>query len=77
MQDIIPLSDLNINQNSKIEIFLVNSKIRQRLLDLGFIKGTDITCVLKNSSNDLSAYLIRGTVIALRKDDSSKILVKI
>ena len=77
MQDIIPLSDLPLEQNSKIETVLVNSHIKQRLLDLGFIQGTDICCVLKNPANDLFAYLVRGTVIALRKEDSSKIFVTV
>ena len=75
MSHIVPLSTLPIGLNSKIEIMDVNSDIKSRLLDLGFIKGTKISCVLKNPSGELSAYLIRQTVIALRREDSDNIHV--
>lgn len=77
MKHIIPLSNLPIGQNSKIELLNVNSDIKSRLLDLGFINGTKISCVLKNPSGELSAYLIRQTVIALRREDSDNILVTV
>lgn len=77
MSYITPLSNLSIGQNSKIEILNVNSDIKPRLLDLGFISGTNIRCILKNPSGELSAYLIRQTVIALRKEDSDNILVTV
>ena len=77
MQDIIPLSSLSIGQKSKIAIFNINSPIKARLLDLGFINGSDICCVLKNPSGDPTAYLIRQTLIALRKEDADNIFVTV
>ena len=77
MNHIIPLSDLSIGQNSKIAVLKVNSNIKPRLLDIGFIKGTNIKCVLKNPSGDPSAYLIRQTLIALRKEDADNIFVTV
>jgi DtxR family Mn-dependent transcriptional regulator len=49
---------------------------RRRLLDLGFVKGSKIKIDLLNPLGDPHAYLIKGTSIALRKDQASKILIK-
>jgi len=49
---------------------------RRRLLDLGFVKGSKIKIDLLNPLGEPNAYLIKGTSIALRKDQASKILIK-
>lgn len=49
---------------------------RRRLLDLGFVKGATIKIDLTNPLGDPNAYLIKGTSIALRKDQAAKILIK-
>jgi DtxR family Mn-dependent transcriptional regulator len=49
---------------------------RRRLLDLGFVKGSTIKIDLLNPLGEPHAYLIKGTSIALRKDQASKILIK-
>ena len=49
---------------------------RRRLLDLGFVKGSKIKIDLINPLGDPHAYLVKGTSIALRKDQASKILIK-
>ena len=49
---------------------------RRRLLDLGFVKGADIKIDLMNPLGEPNAYLIKGTSIALRKDQAAKILIK-
>lgn len=49
---------------------------RRRLLDLGFVKGAEISIDLMNPLPEPTAYLIKGTVIALRKNQASKILIK-
>jgi len=49
---------------------------RRRLLDLGFVKGTPIRIDLINPLSEPTAYLIKGAVIALRKDQASKILIQ-
>jgi DtxR family Mn-dependent transcriptional regulator len=48
---------------------------RRRLLDLGFVKGATVEIELLNPLGDPKAYLIKGTVIALRKDQAAKILI--
>lgn len=69
------LSDLKINKTAKILDLYCSSNIKRRLFDLGIIKDSLITPIFKSPFNDPTAYLVKGTVIALRKEDSSKILV--
>ena len=47
----------------------------RRLGDLGFIVGTGIACLYRSPAGDPTAYGIRGTVIALRKQDAARVLV--
>ena len=47
-----------------------------RLQDIGLIEGTEVLCLQKSPSGDPVAYLIRGAVIALRGEDSSKIILE-
>ena len=49
---------------------------RRRLLDLGFVKGAKISIDLMNPLGEPNAYLIKGTAIALRTNQASKILIK-
>jgi DtxR family Mn-dependent transcriptional regulator len=50
---------------------------RRRLLDLGVVPGTPITAELHSAAGDPVAYLIRGALIALRKDQASWIQVEL
>lgn len=50
--------------------------MRRRFSDIGLIKGTEVKCVGKSPLGDPSAYLIRGAVIAIRREDAKGITVK-
>ncbi len=52
-----------------------NSSIYKRLIDIGFTNGSKVKCVLKSPLGDPMAYLIKGTVIALRHENASEIKV--
>ena len=49
---------------------------RRRLLDLGFVKGTEISIDLMSPLRNPKAYLVKGTSIALRNNQASKILIQ-
>ncbi|MBS3945249.1 MAG: metal-dependent transcriptional regulator [Melioribacter sp.] len=49
---------------------------RRRLLDFGIVPGTVIKARLKSLSGDPTAYEVRGTTVALRKNQSDKIFIK-
>jgi len=42
---------------------------------LGFAPKSSVTCAFSAPMGDPKAYVIKGTVIALREEDSSLILV--
>ena len=71
------LDNVNINSPCKIVSLISESLIRKRLLDLGLIAGTTIKPVHIGPSNNPVAYLIRGTVVALRSEDTKKIIVEL
>ena len=48
---------------------------RRRLLDLGVVPGTVITCQFTSPDGDPAAYLIRGALIALRRAQAELIQV--
>jgi DtxR family Mn-dependent transcriptional regulator len=49
---------------------------RRRLLDLGVVPGTLITARLRSASGDPVGYEIRGALIALRREQAERILVR-
>ncbi|MEI2271368.1 ferrous iron transport protein A [Sphingobacterium sp. ML3W] len=50
-------------------------EIRQRLLDLGFVKGAEISIQNISPLGDPIAYNIHGTQISLRKEDALHVLI--
>lgn len=74
-QNIITLSDLPINTKGYINSLNCNGNIRRRLLDLGLVKNSSITPILSSPSGDPRAFEIRGTLIAIRKEDANLINV--
>ena len=49
---------------------------RRRLMDLGFTEGAAIRPALRTFARDPRAYEVRGTLIALRTDQASQVLVR-
>ena len=71
------LCDMEIGNKAIIKKIVAKDNIKRRLLDIGLIEGTNVECVLKSPFNDPTAYLIRGAIIAIRKEDCNKIEVDI
>lgn len=69
------LCDMKVGSKAVVKKINANNNIKRRLLDIGLIEGTTIECVLKGPFNDPIAYLIRGAIIAIRKNDCNKIEV--
>ena len=69
------LSNLKKGETCRIKRIIAQNQIKQRLYDIGMIPGTTVKCLQKSMFGDPIAYLVRGTVIALRKQNSSKIFV--
>lgn len=62
-------------KKEKLNSYIVNGNIKRRLLDLGLVKNACITPILISPSHGLKAYDIRGTLIAIRDEDSSLIYI--
>ncbi len=73
----IHLDELPLETTGMVDTLNCNGAIRRRLLDLGIVKGTKISPILKSPSGDPTAFLIRGSMIALRKEDANLIFVNV
>ena len=71
---IFPLCDMKKGEKAVIKSIETKGELRRRLMDIGFVEGTKVECVRVSPLGDPKAFLIRGTVIALRKEDSLTVL---
>ncbi len=69
------LHTLKIGEQGYVQKLCCEGGIRRRLLDIGLIEGTMVTCVGRSPSGDPIAYRIRGAVIAIRNADAANILI--
>ncbi|MBC8538521.1 ferrous iron transport protein A [Christensenellaceae bacterium NSJ-63] len=67
------LFDIGVGQTARVESLHADGAVRRRLLDIGLTRGTRATCLYAAPSGDPKAFLIRGTVIALRSEDSARV----
>lgn len=72
----IRLCDMLPGEDGRVFSLSEKSSIRGRLRDLGLIKGTRVECIMKSPLGDPTAYLIRGALIALRRDDAKYVLIE-
>lgn len=75
MEHEILLDDLSLNSRAAVRELDFNGAERRRMLDLGLCEGSVVEPVLKSPLGSPVAYLICGTLIALRRCDSRRIVV--
>ena len=75
MNNIILLKKMPTMKKGKIESMECTGSVRRRLLDLGLVNNSYITPILNSPSKGLRAFDIRGTLIAIRDEDTSLISV--
>lgn len=75
MKNSIPLSNLELNKKAKVTDINCSGDEKRRFLDLGIVKDTVLTPVLKSPFGTPTAYEIRKTLIAIRKENADKIQV--
>ncbi|MCU0342527.1 MAG: DtxR family transcriptional regulator [Ignavibacterium sp.] len=70
-----PLSSLKIGEEGTILGIArsLRGQQRRRLMDLGIVPGTKIEAELQSLTGDPVAYRVRGTTVALRKQQTEKI----
>lgn len=75
MNNYITLNDITPGKKATIKEILSSGSIKRRLLDIGLIENTTIECVGQSPSGDPLAFLIRGAVIAIRREDCLNIYI--
>jgi len=70
------LRDAILDREVEVIKVTCNDNIKRRILDLGIIEGTIIKPVFRSPLGDPTAYEIRGTIIALREEETSNIEVQ-
>ena len=70
------LDKLSPNQQGIIKSVESNGDMRRRLQDLGFITGGKVVCLYKSPFGDPTAYRVKDSTIALRKEDASTVILK-
>jgi len=73
---ITPLSDLQQNQKFRIVRLLAKGEIRRRLIDMGFISGTQGTLKRMALLKDPLEIKIRGYKISVRRSEAQQIMVE-
>lgn len=71
----LDLNQLPLNEVGIIRDVKCDGNIKRRLLDMGLVNGTKIIPILVSPSKDPRAFLVRGTIIAIRKEDAEKIQI--
>ena len=72
----LTLNDTMIGSKAKVKDMTVDMGTKRRLMDLGIVKGTVIEKLYASPLGNPVAYLIRGTVIALREEEAKGIIVE-
>ncbi len=75
MEHIRTLSMLEEGDSGTVAALQHRGAMRRRLQDIGLIEGTTVRCLQKSASGDPAAYLIRGAVIALRRQDAGEVIL--
>ncbi|NOZ71434.1 MAG: DtxR family transcriptional regulator [Chloroflexi bacterium] len=72
------LSALDVGQTAEVIALsrAIRASERHRLMDLGILPGTRIQAAFRSPGNDPTAYLVRDTLIALRREQASMITVR-
>lgn len=71
------LSELKKGERAIIVRVNLNGLTKRRLYDLGFIPDTEISVAFESPLGDPVAYIVRGTLIALRKEESENIEIEL
>jgi ferrous iron transport protein A len=68
-------SDLTFNEKGIISQIDCTHPSARRILEIGFTPGQEIELISKSVFNDPIAFAIRGTVIAIRKNEAECIKI--
>lgn len=73
----LPMSELKKGESGTVIEINTKGLMRQRLMEMGLTRGIEVKYLRRGAFGDPTSYLIRGTMIALRKEEASEIRVKL
>ncbi len=68
-------SELNYGEKVKISEIDFSHPSSQRIIEIGFTPGQEIELITKSFFNDPLAFSIRGSLVAIRKNEADCIKV--
>ena len=71
------LSDAKTDDIGTVVLITNRGPIRRRLADVGFTKGSRVQCLGRSPLGDPIAFGVKGSVIALRREDAAGIWIEI
>lgn len=66
-------ADLNFGEKAIIDAIDLNHPSFRRIIEIGFTPGQEIELLNKSVFNDPLAFSLRGTMIAIRKNEAESI----
>ncbi|MDT8715183.1 ferrous iron transport protein A [Clostridium sp. 19966] len=77
MNKIMGLDELEINSKAKVVSIATDSRIRRRIMDMGIVRGTEITVEGKAPLGDPIQISLRGYNLSLRKNEAKEVKVEV
>lgn len=70
------LADVPLSTSCIIKEILGDGIDKRRLFDLGFFEGSKVAPLYESPGGGTMAYFVKGTVIALRKEEALRIITE-
>jgi ferrous iron transport protein A len=72
----VPLDSLSTGERGVVVRIVMSSRLRRRLMEMGFVPGTIVDVVRWAPLADPIEYRLKGYYISLRRDEAKNILVR-
>lgn len=71
------LSDLKQGEKAVIVKVVGEGSVRRRMLDMGLVKGAEITVIRRAPLGDPIEFQLKGYNLSLRKEEAKKVFVRV
>ena len=72
----VPLGELPVGSRARVAEVQGVGKHQRRMLDMGFVPGASVSVMRNAPLGDPVEYMVKGTAIALRREDADTVLVE-
>jgi Mn-dependent DtxR family transcriptional regulator/Fe2+ transport system protein FeoA len=73
---LVPLGELPVGSRARVAELQGGGRHQRRMLDMGFVPGAEVRAIRKAPLGDPVEYSIKGTAVALRRQDADSLLVE-